>query len=112
MVFYSEAGVPSAATCELRAGPPSYFRRPFLCEGRIGFGATPKRGVVKCWFNGERGYGFIRPVDGGEAIFVHHTCVVASYAKANSLSKGALVTYEVVRRKMGGPWAKDVCRAD
>jgi hypothetical protein len=37
---------------------------------------------------------------------------VAPYAKAKSLTKGALVTYEVVRRKMGGLWAKDVYRAD
>lgn len=70
-----------------------------------------RMGVVKCWFDGERGYGFIHPDDGGEAIFVHHTGI-APYAKAKSLSKGALVTYEVVRRKMGGLWAMEVCRAD
>jgi cold shock protein len=70
-----------------------------------------RMGVVKCWFDGERGYGFIHPDDGGEAIFVHHTCV-APHAEAKSLSKGSLVAYEVVRRKMGGLWAKDVCRAD
>jgi len=68
-------------------------------------------GVVKCWFNGERGYGFIKPDDGDEEIFVHHTCV-AQYAKTRSLSKGALVTYEVARRKMGGLWGKDVCGTD
>ena len=70
-----------------------------------------KTGVVKSWFNGERGYGFIHPDGGGEAIFVHHTCVAPS-AKAESLSKGTLVTYEVASRKMGGLWAKEVCRAD
>jgi len=68
-------------------------------------------GVIKSWFGGERGYGFIHPNDGGEAIFVHHSCI-APYAKAKSLSKGALVTYEVVRRGIGGIWAKDVCLAD
>ena len=68
-----------------------------------------KTGVVKCWFNGERGYGFIHPDDGGEAIFVHHSCIAPS-AKAKSLSRGILVTYEMVRRGTGGMWAKNVCR--
>ena len=50
-----------------------------------------KMGIIKCWFGGEKGYGFIHPDDGDEAVFVHYTCV-APYAKAKSLSKGALVT--------------------
>ena len=70
-----------------------------------------KTGSIRFWFNGERGYGFIHPDDGGEAVFVHYTCL-APYAKAKSLSKGVRVTYEVARRKLGGLWAKDVCIAD
>ncbi len=69
-----------------------------------------KMGIIKCWFGGEKGYGFIHPDDGDEAVFVHYTCV-APYAKAKSLSKGALITYEVTRRGMGGMWAHKVCRA-
>jgi cold shock CspA family protein len=42
---------------------------------------------------------------------VHHTCI-APHAKIKSLEKGARVTYEVAKRKMGGLWAKDVCWAD
>ena len=68
-------------------------------------------GLIKCWFNGEDGYGFIQPEDGGEAVFVHHTGI-APYANAKPLNEGARVTYEVARRKMGGLWAKDVCRTD
>lgn len=68
-------------------------------------------GIVKSWFNGDGGYGFILPEEGGEAVFVHHTCI-ASRVKAESLRKGARVSYEVTRKKMAGLWAKDVCIAD
>jgi cold shock CspA family protein len=71
---------------------------------------SQKTGIVDCWFNGEDGYGFIHPDDGGQAVFVHHTSM-AAHAKAKSLSKGARVTYEVAQRKMAGVWAKDVCEA-
>jgi CspA family cold shock protein len=70
-----------------------------------------RTGTIKCWYNGEGGYGFIRPDDGGEAVFVHHTCM-AAYARAKSLNKGARVSYEVTREKMAGLWAKDVCTID
>jgi CspA family cold shock protein len=71
---------------------------------------TQSTGIINCWFNGEDGYGFIHPDDGGEEVFVHHTGV-APYYRAKSLH-GARVTYEVARRKLGGLWAKDVCRVD
>ena len=67
-----------------------------------------RTGTVKSWYNGEGGYGFIRPDDGGEAVFVHHTGI-AAHAKARALSEGTRVTYEVIRRKAGGLWAQDVC---
>jgi len=68
-------------------------------------------GTVKSWFNGDGGYGFIVPEEGGEAVFVHHTSI-APRAEAKSLNKGARVSYEVTRKKMAGLWAKDVCIAD
>jgi CspA family cold shock protein len=67
-----------------------------------------KIGEVKSWFNGEGGYGYILPEEGGEAVFVHHTCT-APRAKAKSLKKGARVSYEVTRKNMAGLWAKNVC---
>jgi CspA family cold shock protein len=82
-----------------------------LGEGRKVLALTQSVGIIKSWFNGENGYGFIHPDDGGEAVFVHYTCI-APHAKIKSLEKGARVTYEVAKRKMGGLWAKDVCWAD
>jgi len=69
-----------------------------------------KTGLIKCWFNGERGYGFICPEDGGEAVFVHHTGVAVN-TKAKALSQGDGVSFEVGNRGISGRWAKNVCRA-
>lgn len=35
------------------------------------------RGVIK-WFNGEKGFGFIAPDDGGGDLFVEHTDIECS----------------------------------
>jgi len=51
-------------------------------------------GTVK-WFNSTKGYGFIRPEDGGADIFVHVTAV--QRAGLASLIEGQRITYEVVR---------------
>lgn len=65
-------------------------------------------GVVKSWFNGDGGYGYIFPEEGGAALFMHHTRIEPR-AKAKSLEKGAQVSYEVTQKKMAGLWAKNVC---
>jgi CspA family cold shock protein len=72
---------------------------------------TQSTGIINCWFNGEDGYGFIHPDDGGEEVFVHHTGI-AAHSKAKSLKEGVRVSYDVARRKMAGMWAKDVCTTD
>lgn len=51
-------------------------------------------GTVK-WFNSTKGYGFIRPEDGGADVFVHVTAV--QRAGLHALMEGQRVTYEVVR---------------
>jgi cold shock protein len=42
-------------------------------------------GVVK-FFNGERGYGFIKPDDGGRDVFVHITAVEQAGLKGQRIS--------------------------
>ena len=61
-------------------------------------------GMVK-WFDGEKGYGFITPDDGGEDVFVHHTGIAGSGFK--SLEEGQKVTYEVGQGRRG-PQAQNV----
>jgi cold shock protein len=61
------------------------------------------QGTVK-FFNGEKGYGFITPADGGRDIFVHVTAV--EQAGLRALSEGQKISYEIEPDKKGkGPKA-------
>jgi|SRR6185369_10618439 len=65
--------------------------------------AMAQTGVVK-FFNGERGYGFIKPDDGGRDVFVHITAV--EQAGLKSLNEGQRITFDVEPDKKGkGPKA-------
>src|SRR4051794_21231315 len=60
-------------------------------------------GTVK-FFNGERGYGFIKPDDGGRDVFVHITAVERAGLK--DLMEGQRISFEVEPDKKGkGPKA-------
>jgi CspA family cold shock protein len=56
------------------------------------------KGKVK-WFNGQKGYGFIEPMDGSKDVFVHISAV--EKAGLNSLNEGQVVSYEEERGKNG-----------
>jgi cold shock protein len=65
-----------------------------------------QQGTVK-FFNADKGYGFIKPDDGGRDIFVHITAV--ERAGLQSLNKGQRVSYEIEADKKGkGPNAVDL----
>lgn len=49
-------------------------------------------GVVK-WFNGQKGFGFIQPDDGGQDVFVHISAV--ERANMSSLNEGQKISYEM-----------------
>ena len=54
--------------------------------------AMSRSGTVK-WFNGEKGYGFITPNDGGEDVFVHQSVIKSNGYR--SLSEGESVEFDV-----------------
>jgi CspA family cold shock protein len=53
-------------------------------------------GTVK-WFDETKGYGFIRPSDGGKDVFVHITAVRA--AGLQTLTEGQKVNFELVTER-------------
>ena len=56
-------------------------------------------GIVK-WFNGQKGYGFIQPDDGGNDVFVHISAV--ERAGISFLKEGQKVSFEIgIDRKSG-----------
>ena len=54
-------------------------------------------GTVK-WFNGQKGFGFIQPNDGGNDVFVHNSSV--ERAGLSGLAEGQKVTFEIKADKM------------
>lgn len=62
------------------------------------------QGTVK-WFNGEKGFGFIAPDDGGADVFVHFSAISASGYR--TLEENQKVSFEV-KQGPKGPQAENV----
>ena len=56
-------------------------------------------GTVK-WFNGQKGFGFIQPDEGGNDVFVHISAV--ERAGLSSLNEGQKIGFELERDKRSG----------
>lgn len=63
------------------------------------------KGKVK-WFNGEKGYGFIEPEEGGKDVFVHITAL--KDAGLDSLQDDQQVEYQLVDAPDGRQSAGDL----
>lgn len=61
------------------------------------------RGTVK-WFDSKKGYGFIRPDEGGKDLFVHHSAIQMDGYR--SLAEGDRVEYVTEQGKKGLQAAK------
>jgi CspA family cold shock protein len=53
-------------------------------------------GTVK-FFNSQKGFGFIQPIDGGQDVFVHISAV--ERAGMSSLNEGQKLNYDVVNER-------------
>lgn len=62
-------------------------------------------GIVK-WFDPKKGFGFIRPNDGGPEVFVHISAV--EKAGYTNLAEGARVSYEVMTGRNGKSSAENL----
>lgn len=65
-------------------------------------------GTVK-WFNGQKGFGFIQPDEGGNDVFVHISAV--ERAGMTSLNEGQKVSFDVVADRRSGKSSADNLRA-
>ena len=65
-------------------------------------------GTVK-WFNGQKGYGFIQPEEGGADVFVHISAV--ERAGLSGLPDGQKVTFDIERGRDGRESAANLALA-
>jgi CspA family cold shock protein len=61
------------------------------------------------WFNGQKGFGFIQPDDGGADVFVHISAV--ERAGMHGLNEGQKINYELVADKRSGKSSADNLQA-
>jgi CspA family cold shock protein len=61
-------------------------------------------GTVK-WFNGQKGFGFIQPDNGGTDVFVHISAV--ERAGLRDLRDGQKVSYEITQDQRSGKSSAD-----
>jgi CspA family cold shock protein len=66
------------------------------------------QGTVK-WFNGQKGFGFIQPDDGGKDVFVHISAV--ERAGMHGLNEGQKVAFDIVANRKTGKSSAENLRA-
>lgn len=66
------------------------------------------KGTVK-WFNSQKGFGFIEPMDGSKDVFVHISAV--ERAGMSSLNEGQKVSFDLVADRRTGKSSAENLRA-
>jgi CspA family cold shock protein len=66
------------------------------------------QGTVK-WFNSQKGFGFIQPVDGSKDVFVHISAV--ERAGMHGLNEGQKVSFDVIADRRTGKSSAENLRA-
>jgi cold shock protein len=65
-------------------------------------------GTVK-WFNGQKGFGFIQPSDGGKDVFVHISAV--ERAGLSGLAEGQKISFDLITDRKNGKTSAGNLRA-
>lgn len=73
----------------------AHLERENLCPK----GTNMQIGIVK-WFNGQKGFGFIQPDNGGNDVFVHISAV--ERAGLGALHEGQKLSFELERDQRSG----------
>ena len=81
----------SISRCAFLNAPAGSFPKTIDQLNRFAWWSR-ERGTVK-WFNGQKGFGFIQPDDGGNDVFVHISAV--ERAGFSNLAEGQKISYEV-----------------
>jgi CspA family cold shock protein len=97
----------SISRCAFLNAPAGYFPKTsdqlnFESRGghaRCALEKNMSTGTVK-WFNGQKGFGFIQPNDGGNDVFVHISAV--ERAGLSTLAEGQKVNFELKTDKVRG----------
>jgi cold shock protein len=61
------------------------------------------------WFNGQKGFGFIQPDDGGTDVFVHISAV--ERAGLQGLNEGQKIAFDIVANRKTGKSSAENLRA-
>jgi CspA family cold shock protein len=77
----------------------NWFARSSRENAHVRFGEAMTTGIVK-WFNGQKGFGFIQPNDGGSDVFVHISAV--ERAGLSGLAEGQKVTFDIATDRVRG----------
>jgi cold shock protein len=95
--------ISTPSIAELSSGASRLSRAFFVIRARLGDFAMRQSGTVK-FYNSQKGYGFIKPDDGGKDVFVHVTAV--ERAGIINLNEGSRISFETEPDKRGkGPKA-------
>ena len=84
-------------------------RAAMLISTQLQKGMSMNTGTVK-FYNGQKGFGFIQPDDGGKDVFVHATAL--ERAGIRNLVEGQKVTFDAEQDRRTGKTAVSNLRAD
>jgi cold shock protein len=79
-------------------------------KGKVRFVEATRIAGIVAWFSGAKGFGFIKPTNGGRDVFVHFSAIEMEGYK--ELKEDEQVEFEIVEGPKGKPQAANVKRLE